>query len=91
MNRIKVIVATSDAIFQEGLCRFLEEEDDMECVARPTSANGTLKSVKKFKPDVVIIDFDIKFTDSCVPPQQKMHVIEVIKQLKAENPPANAP
>ena len=34
MDQIKIVVASDDSIFQEGLCRFLEDQEDLEELKR---------------------------------------------------------
>jgi len=83
MEKIKVIVVTDDACFQEGLCRFITEEDDLVCVAKVVSGDDTIKLVEELRPDVVIMDLDIQLHSSS---SAIGHAIEVAKQIKSANP-----
>lgn len=83
MKKIKVIVATDDACFQEGLCQFITEEDDLECVAKTIGGDDTIKLTEELCPDVVIIDLDIPLHSSST---DIGHAVEVARQIKAAHP-----
>lgn len=83
MKKIKIMVATDDACFQEGLCQFITEEDDLECVAKTISGDDTIKLTEELCPDVVIIDLDIPLHSSST---DIGHAVEVAKQIKAAHP-----
>ena len=55
MERIKVLVADDHLAFREGLCRFLEDEEDLEIVAKPVDGQETASLAKELRPDVVTI------------------------------------
>ena len=46
MDKIKIFIATDDAIFQEGLNQFLQDEEDLECLAKPTTGEDTIRLAK---------------------------------------------
>ncbi len=77
------MVATGDACFQEGLCQFITEEDDLECVAKTISGDDTIKLTDELCPDVVIIDLEIPLYSSST---DIGHAIDVVKQIKAAHP-----
>jgi DNA-binding NarL/FixJ family response regulator len=83
MDKIKIFIATDDLIFQEGLSKFLLEEDDLECVARPRNGEDTVKLAKELKPDVVIMDLDMPFSNSV---DSAVHAVEIARQIKQVNP-----
>ncbi|MFC2001143.1 response regulator transcription factor [Chloroflexota bacterium] len=56
MEKIKVLVADDHLAFREGLCRFLEDEEDLEVVAKPIDDQETVSLAKELIPDVAIID-----------------------------------
>jgi RNA polymerase sigma factor (sigma-70 family) len=56
MEKIKVLVADDHPVFQEGLCRFLEKEEDIEIVAKPNDGREAIDLAKELLPDVAIID-----------------------------------
>jgi len=56
MEKIRVLVADDHPVFQEGLCRLLADEDDLEVVARPTNGQEAIRLAKELVPDVAILD-----------------------------------
>ena len=76
MKKIRVLVADDHPTFREGLCHFLENEKDMEVVARPTDGEETVRLAKELLPDVAIIDVAMP----------KLNGIEAARQIKAANP-----
>lgn len=83
MNKIKVFIATDDIIFQEGLLRFLQQEEDLECVGKPTNGQDTVSQAKELLPDVVIMDLDMPFSNS---DDSTEHAIETARHLKTVHP-----
>ena len=83
MEKIKVMVATSDACFQEGLCQFITNEDDLTCVAKTISGDDSIELAEELCPDVVIIDLDIPLHSSST---DIGHAVEVARQIKAAHP-----
>jgi DNA-binding NarL/FixJ family response regulator len=56
MQRIKVVVADENPIFREGLCRLLEDENDLEAVGTAADGEEAVSLAKQVLPDVAIID-----------------------------------
>jgi DNA-binding NarL/FixJ family response regulator len=56
MDRIKVVVADENPIFREGLCRLLEDENDLEAVGTAADGQEAVRLTKQVLPDVAIID-----------------------------------
>jgi NarL family two-component system response regulator LiaR len=83
MGRIRILVATDDEIFQEGLCRFLEDEEDLECVARAANGEDAIRLAKELMPDVAIIDVGMPLLN---PTAEVTHAAEVASQIKAAHP-----
>ncbi|MFC1925270.1 response regulator [Chloroflexota bacterium] len=73
---IKILIADDHPTFREGLCRFLEEEVDMEIVATPENGEEAVKLAKELQPDVAIIDVAMP----------KLNGIEAARQIKASHP-----
>ncbi len=42
MEKIRVLVADDNSAFREGLCRFLEDEEDLEVVAKLADGQETV-------------------------------------------------
>jgi two-component system, NarL family, response regulator LiaR len=83
VEKIRVFCATCDAIFQQGLCQFVEQEGDLECIARPTNGEDTIKLVEEMLPDVVILDLDIPLHSSTT---DVGHAAEVARRIKEVHP-----
>ena len=76
MEKIRILVADDHPTFRDGLCRFIEEESDLEVVAKAMDGEETVRLAKELKPDVAIIDVAMP----------KMNGIEAAKQIKAMYP-----
>ncbi len=76
MGKIKVLVADDHPAFREGLCRLLEDEKDLECVAKSSNGEETIRLAKELLPDVAIIDIAMPGING----------IEAAKQIKAACP-----
>lgn len=59
MERIRVLVADHCPIFCDGLCHILNNENDIEVIARTNNGEEALKLAKELKPDVAIIDANV--------------------------------
>jgi DNA-binding NarL/FixJ family response regulator len=76
MEKIRVLIADDHPAFREGLCRLLEDEKDLECVAKPSDGEEAVRLAKELQPDVAIIDVAMP----------KLNGIEAAKQIKAACP-----
>jgi len=56
MEKIKVLIADDHPAYREGLCRFLESQEDLEVVAQATDGEESVSLAWKLRPDVAIID-----------------------------------
>ena len=72
MEKIKVLIADDHPVFREGLCRFLEDEEDIEVVDQATDGKEIVDLTRKLKPDVAIIDVAMP----------RLNGIEAAKQVK---------
>lgn len=86
MDKIKIVVASDDSIFQEGLCQFLENEEDLEVVARTTNGEDTVRLTRELLPHMVIMDVSIPFINSST---EVGHAATVASQLKEYHPDVN--
>ena len=75
VKRIRVLVADDHPAFREGLCRLLQNETDLEIVAKPGDGEETLRLAGELVPDVAIIDVDLP----------KLNGIAAAKQIKASH------
>jgi len=76
MGKIRLLIADDHPAFREGLCRLLEDEEDLECVGKSADGYETIKLTKEQLPDVVIIDVSMP----------KLNGIEAARQIKALYP-----
>ncbi len=56
MSRIRVLLADDHPSYLEGLARLLEEEPDIEVVAKTGDGEEAVALAKQFQPDVAVID-----------------------------------
>lgn len=73
MDKIKVIVADDNSIVREILVDAICDEEDIEIVATATNGKETIESIKKYKPDVVLLDLIMPLVDG-------MGVMETIRE-----------
>ena len=56
MKKINVLIADDHPAFREGLCRFLEDEEDIEVVAQAKGGEEMISLAERLRPDVAIVD-----------------------------------
>ena len=56
MKRIRLVLADDHPIVLDGLEQLFGTEPDLEVVARATSADGALRALDEFRPDVLVLD-----------------------------------
>jgi two-component system response regulator NreC len=76
---IRVLIVDDHAVVRSGLHLLLDAEDDIEPVGEAGSAREAVFQARALKPDVILLDL--------VMPEQTG--LEVLPQLKHENPDAN--
>ena len=76
MEKIKLLVADDHPVFREGLCRLLEDEKDIEVVAKVGSGEEAVRTAIELSPDVAIIDVVMPGIGG----------LEAAKQIKAASP-----
>jgi DNA-binding NarL/FixJ family response regulator len=86
VDRIKIVVASDDSIFQEGLCRYLEDEEDLEVVARTANGEDTVRLTRELLPHLVIMDVSIPLINSDT---EVGHAAAITNQLKEFHPDVN--
>lgn len=60
---IKVIVADYHHLFREGLVNLLTDSDESEVVAQAENGKEAIDAVRKYKPDVVLMDVGMPIID----------------------------
>ena len=56
MEKIRVLVADDHPTFREGLCHFLEGEDDLQVIAKAGDGEEAVRLARELCPDVAILD-----------------------------------
>ena len=56
MKRIRLVLADDHPIVLDGLEQLFSTESDLEVVARATSAEGAVRALEEFRPDVLVLD-----------------------------------
>jgi DNA-binding NarL/FixJ family response regulator len=69
---IRILVADDHALFREGLRRILEFEEDIKIVGEAKDGGETLELVRRFKPDVILMDISLPGTNG----------IKITRQIK---------
>ncbi len=64
MGRIKVLLLDDKEIPREALARLLDEQEQIEVVARCSNVKKALKEVERTKPDLVLVDSNLSECDS---------------------------
>ncbi len=60
---IRIVLADDHALVLEGLRALLSAEHDLRVVATATDGERLLEAVKRFSPDVVVMDLQMPFMD----------------------------
>jgi DNA-binding NarL/FixJ family response regulator len=76
VEKIRVMVVYDHPAFRDGLSRLLDEETDIEVVARTGDGEQAVELANKLKPNVIVMDITIP----------KLNGIEAAKQIKAGDP-----
>jgi len=76
MNKIRLLIADDHPAFREELARLLEDEEDLECIAKSADGIEAVELVKEFKPDIVSIDVSMP----------RLNGIEATRQIKKSCP-----
>jgi len=60
---LRVVLADDHALLLEGLRALISAEPDMRVVATATDGERLLDAVRRFRPDVAVVDFKMPFMD----------------------------
>lgn len=75
--KIRTVIADDHAIVLEGLEQILRLEEDIELVARCIDGEQALKTVRSFRPDVLVLDLRMPVMDG----------LAVLREIKREGLP----
>jgi two-component system invasion response regulator UvrY len=73
---INVLLADDHSIVLAGLCRLVEEEQDMAVVAQAADGREAIQKIREIQPDVAVIDLSMPEIDG----------LEVLNQIHPEYP-----
>ena len=76
MAKIRLLIADDHPTFRDGLARLLEDEEDLECIAKSGDGVEAVKLAKELRPDVAIVDVSMP----------NLNGIEATKQIKVACP-----
>lgn len=76
MKKIRVLVADDHPTFRQGLCHFLETQEDIEVVAQASDGEEAVRLAVELLPDVAIIDVTMP----------KLNGIEATRKIKETCP-----
>jgi len=76
MEKIRLLIADDHPTFLEGLSRLLQDEEDLECIAKSADGIEAVKLAKQLQPDVAIIDVSMP----------NLNGIEAARQIRAACP-----
>lgn len=72
-ERIKVMIADDHELIREGISRVLDMENDIEVICKVKSGVEALDSIKKCKPDILLLDINMP----------EMNGIETLQRIKS--------
>ena len=76
MSKIRVLIADDHTLVREGIAAFLKLCDDIEVIAEASDGLEAIEKVKKFTPDVVLMDISMP----------KLGGLEATVEIKKMNP-----
>lgn len=71
----RVFIVEDHPVFREGLVRMLNTETDLEVCGEAGDFDAGLKGIKKFKPDLVLVDLEL-------PDKSGLDLIKKVRSLK---------
>jgi DNA-binding NarL/FixJ family response regulator len=75
-RKSRVVIVDDHALIRQGLAQLLNTRPNLSVIGEADSAGAGLDLVRKYNPDLVILDLSLAKADG----------LEVVKQLKAELP-----
>ena len=81
MKKITVLIAEDHTIVREGFRKMLELEDDFEIVGEAQDGRKAIALVKKFHPDVVLMDIAMPLLNGLEATRQVMKAVPTTKVI----------
>jgi len=76
VEKIRVLIVDSVPVYREGLCRILEEEEDLEVIGSSSDYEEAVRLAKELSPDILVIGISVSEPGN----------LEIIKRIKAARP-----
>jgi two-component system invasion response regulator UvrY len=80
-KKIRVLLADDHAMVRDGLCRVLEDTDDIAVVGQADNGLTALSLAKKTKPNVVILDYTMPKLDGLAATRRVLDLLPKTKIL----------
>ncbi|MBU4185227.1 MAG: response regulator transcription factor [Proteobacteria bacterium] len=80
-KKIRVLIADDHAMVRDGLCRVLEDTDDITVVGQADNGLTALSLAKKTEPDVAVLDYTMPKLDGLVATQRILALLPKTKVL----------
>jgi DNA-binding NarL/FixJ family response regulator len=75
-SKTKILIVDDHPIVRQGLAQLINQEDDLVVCGQAEGANQALSTIKKTRPDTVIVDISLKDRSG----------LELIKDIRAQHP-----
>jgi DNA-binding NarL/FixJ family response regulator len=62
-KKLRILVVDDHPVFRHGLARLINEEKDLQVCAEAQDAAEALAAIKKWHPDLVVVDISLNGTD----------------------------
>jgi len=88
---IRVVVVDDHGVVRDGVCRLLNDEEDITVVGEAATAASALHVIGEQQPDVAVLDLSIPDTDSLLTQPDHssgLELIEAIGHRLSDKPPA---
>ncbi len=73
--KIRLQLADNQTVVRQGICHLLSKEKDIDVVAETSDGMETVETVKKIKPDIVLLE----------PAMPKMAGVDLVRMVKEAN------
>ena len=80
-KKIRVLLADDHAMVRDGLCRILEDTDDIAVVGQADNGLTALSLAKQTEPDVVVLDYTMPKLDGLAATQRILNLLPKTKIL----------